>query len=79
MRSVLRGAHSIDMASPEQLGTMIGRIKGVVGNLRQPVALDVPVWFRSDGHYDANWEMGPDIKMPTPAQLKAWLEARDAS
>jgi hypothetical protein len=40
-----------------------------------PVAVSVPVWFRSDGHLDAGWEMGPHVQMPSPALLEAWLAA----
>ncbi|WP_250481281.1 C1 family peptidase [Caballeronia sp. GAOx1] len=73
MRSAIAGRNSISLSRSTSPGSVVALIKGVIGNLRQPVALDVPVWWRSDGHFEAGWEMGPDIHMPTPAHLQNWL------
>jgi hypothetical protein len=64
-------------------GNFVAIIKSCLFNAHVPVVLDVPVWFKSSHHFDAGWDYGPDVHMPTPAQLRLWLEVcverRDAS
>lgn len=52
-------------------------LKASLVSHRAPVAISVPVWWRYDGHFDAGWEWGPDINMPTPVNLKNWLETNE--
>ena len=47
-------------------GDPIPLIKAVLENLRVPVAVGLPVFKKADDQLDAGWEMGPDIRMPTP-------------
>jgi Papain family cysteine protease len=54
-------------------------IKSALVNLARPVVLDVPVWFSISGHFDAGWDFGPDIHMPTPVHVARWLERNAAS
>lgn len=49
-------------------------LKAALVNAKTPVAIAIPVWWASDGHFSAGWEDGPDIQMPTPANLQLFLE-----
>lgn len=60
-------------ASDKMPGNFVALIKSCLVNAKLPVVLDVPVWFKSSHQFDAGWDTGPDIHMPTPTQLKIWL------
>lgn len=66
----------IDIASvlEPMPANFVGIIKAVLANVKVPVVIDVPVWWKSDGHLQANWESGPDIIMPVPANVRTFLE-----
>jgi hypothetical protein len=49
-------------------------VKSALVQLARPVVLDVPVWFTILGHFDAGWDRGPDVHMPTPVHVAMWLE-----
>lgn len=49
-------------------------LKAALANAKTPVAIAIPVWWASDGHFNAGWEDGPDIHMPTPVNLQLFLE-----
>jgi len=53
----------------------------VLANLQVPVVLDVPVWWRADGYFDAGWERwnGGHVRMPTPLNIRLWLDEFDKS
>ncbi len=55
-------------------GNFVSLIKTALYNTSVPVVIDVPVWFNSSGKFDAGWDWGPDVHLPTPAHLKLWLE-----
>jgi hypothetical protein len=55
-------------------GNFVPLTKNVLVNGRRPVVLDVPVWWKSSGHFDAGWEDGPDIRMPSPVNLQLFIE-----
>jgi hypothetical protein len=57
-------------------GNFVPIIKNIVANGRMPVVVGVPVWWASDGHLSAGWESGPDVQMPTPVHLEAFLKAQ---
>ena len=54
-------------------------VKSVLARGRQPVVIGVPVWWRSSGHFDAGWEFGPDVQMPSPVNLAIWLKNQNTS
>ena len=62
------------LTRPRMPGNFVALTKSCLVNVKVPVVLDVPVWFNSSGKFDAGWDLGPDIHMPTPHQLKLWLE-----
>jgi len=49
-------------------------LKAALVNAGTPVAVSIPVWWESDGHFEAGWEDGPDIHMPTPVLLQNFLD-----
>ncbi|MFC1567679.1 hypothetical protein ACFL3K_00550 [Pseudomonadota bacterium] len=67
----LNSTSQIESSSSQDI---IGSIKAILTNRRQPITVSIPVWWESSGHFDADWEWGPNIKMPTPTNLKTWLE-----
>lgn len=42
-----------------------------------PLAISVPVWFKSSGHFDAGWDHGPVIHLPKPVNLEQWIETQE--
>ena len=66
----------IESATPRNF---VKLLKAALVTHRAPVTISVPVWWKSDGHFDAGWEWGPNINMPTPANLKTWLETNNVS
>lgn len=47
--------------------------KATLANAKTPVVVSIPVWWKDDGHFDAGWENGPDVHMPTPTNLQSFL------
>ncbi len=66
----------IESATPRNF---VKLLKAALVTHRAPVTISVPVWWKSDGHFDAGWEWGPNINMPTLANLKTWLETNNVS
>ena len=63
-----------DGSEPLAIPTNFVRLaKAALVTHRVPLTISVPVWWASDGHFSAGWEWGPDINMPTPANILSWL------
>jgi len=75
--SIAFGASSM-MYSQAQEGGMpanfVNLLKAAIAKAHTPVAVSVPVWFKSKGKLDAGWDWGPNIQMPTPVNLRLFLE-----
>jgi C1A family cysteine protease len=70
MRIELHRGRSEFLVQPQNF---VRLTKAALHTNSKPVTISIPVWFRSDGHFDAGWENGV-IKMPTPVNLQLWLE-----
>ena len=69
--------HSLDVFDDPQFPqpqNFVRLLKAALVNAGTPVAVALPVWWASDGHFDAGWEDGPDIQMPTPVHLQNFLD-----
>lgn len=64
---------SFDDLNFPQPQNFVRLLKATLANAKTPVAVAVPVWWKSDGYFDAGWEDGPDIQMPTPVNLQNFL------
>lgn len=60
-------------------GNFVRLLKEALVSWNVPASIDVPVWWKSDGHFQAGWENGPTIFMPTAAQIQEWLDYQKIS